>query len=80
MWDEKLSTDKDAAEKYVDKLSSLVKSKNLAPQQIYNIHDTRLFLHCFPRNKIAKAHEHSMFVMKKRVTVIASANVAGTQV
>nr|XP_006126666.1 TOM1-like protein 2 isoform X1 [Pelodiscus sinensis] len=77
---ERLSTDQEAAEKFIEEFSKLVVNEKLSPEQVYNADETALCWSCIPKKTLATGNNiHSgMKELKERVTVLGSWNAAGT--
>ena len=78
---EKLSADKDAADKFVSSFRKYVKDKNLSMDQIFNCDETGLYFRLLPDQTLAGSFEKSASGRKKskdRVTINACSNASGT--
>lgn len=77
---EKLSSDMDAAKKFVDDFLEFMESKNLTLEQIYNADETGLYWRCLPQRTLAAEREKSapgVKPSKERVTILCCANATG---
>lgn len=77
---EKLSSDHNAAQEYLNKFETLITEGSYSPQQIYNADETGLNFRALPTKSLAsKAEDHARgFKMSKdRVTLLACSNAAG---
>ncbi|GFT63331.1 jerky protein homolog-like [Trichonephila clavipes] len=77
---EKLSSDFDAAKKYVTTFSNLIAEGNYSPQQIFNADEAGLNFMALPKKSLASQDEKSApdyKMSKDRVTLMASSNAFG---
>jgi hypothetical protein len=81
---EKMSSDKEGAEKYFAVFQKLVEKHKLITKQVYNADETGFLYRCLPNSVLAggsevisaSGHKSS----KERFTVLVCANAVGTQI
>lgn len=78
---EKLSSDTEAAERFIEDFFALVTEENLSPEQIFNMDETGLFWRCLPRKTFVTSDESApsgVKEAKERLTILLCSNSAGT--
>jgi hypothetical protein len=78
---EKMSADKEGAEKYFEVFQKLVEKHKLTTEQVYNADETGFLYRCLPNSTLAGGGEVSASghkSSKERLTILLCTNAAGT--